>query len=184
MLYFSQSDKYLLSNFFTAEGLFCTPPGARRINWQRGWRRRALSRNGIHIFINKTKRKRNGTTYYNKYLWLSKNRFLHSQHYGQMQSGQSIGFLLMLYSSICRPFLDMKITGFSDCITENNFFRLDIILVWILGQFSTTIVPYRNWDGYDIDCLRHNHETWMVMTLTVFGITTKLGWLCRWLSSA
>ena len=55
-------DKYLLNNFFTAEGLFCTPPGARRINWQRGWRRRALSRNGIHIFINKTKRKRNGTT--------------------------------------------------------------------------------------------------------------------------
>jgi hypothetical protein len=25
-------DKYLLNNFFTAEGLFCTPPGARRIN--------------------------------------------------------------------------------------------------------------------------------------------------------
>ena len=67
-------DKYLLNNFFTAEGLFCTPPGARRINWQRGWRRRALSRNGIHIFINKTKRKRNGTTYYNKYFWLSKNK--------------------------------------------------------------------------------------------------------------
>jgi hypothetical protein len=68
-------DKYLLNNFFTAEGLFCTPPGARRINWHRGWRRRALSRNGIHIFIHKTKRKRNGTTYYNKYFRLSKNKF-------------------------------------------------------------------------------------------------------------
>ena len=31
--------------------------------------------------------------------------------------------------SICRSFLDMKITGFSECIIENNFMRLDIMLV-------------------------------------------------------
>jgi hypothetical protein len=26
---------------------------------------------------------------------------------------------------------------------------------------------------------RRNHSTWMVMPLTVFGITIQLGWLCR-----
>jgi hypothetical protein len=29
----------------------------------------------------------------------------------------------------------------------------------------------------------HNHSTWMVMPLTVFGLTIQLEWLCRWLSS-
>ena len=28
-------------------------------------------------------------------------------------------------------------------------------------------------------CLRHDHSTWMVMPLTVFGRTIQLGWLCR-----
>ena len=36
-----------------------------------------------------------------------------------------------------------------------------------------------NLDGYVVDCLRHNHSTWMIMPLTVFGITIQLGWLCR-----
>jgi hypothetical protein len=31
--------------------------------------------------------------------------------------------------SICRSFLNMKITGFSESIIENNFMRLDIMLV-------------------------------------------------------
>jgi hypothetical protein len=29
-------------------------------------------------------------------------------------------------------------------------------------------------DGYAVECLRHNHSTWMVMSLTVFGITIQL----------
>jgi hypothetical protein len=33
--------------------------------------------------------------------------------------------------------------------------------------------------GYAVDCLWHNHSTWAVMPLTVFGITIQLGWLCR-----
>jgi hypothetical protein len=31
----------------------------------------------------------------------------------------------MLYSSICRPFLDMKMAGVSECIIEKNFLRID-----------------------------------------------------------
>ena len=34
--------------------------------------------------------------------------------------------------------------------------------------------------GCAIDCLRHNHSTWMVIPLTVIGITIQLGWL--WMS--
>jgi hypothetical protein len=33
--------------------------------------------------------------------------------------------------------------------------------------------------GEYLDCLRHNHSTWKVMPLTVFGITIQLWWLCR-----
>jgi hypothetical protein len=36
-----------------------------------------------------------------------------------------------------------------------------------------------NLDGYDVDCFRHNHSTWVVIPLTVFGITIQLGKLRR-----
>jgi hypothetical protein len=35
-----------------------------------------------------------------------------------------------------------------------------------------------NLHGYAVDCLRINHSTWVVMPLTVFGITIQLGWMC------
>jgi hypothetical protein len=44
-----------------------------------------------------------------------------------------------------------------------------------LSVFGIT-VPI-NLDGYAVEYVRHNHSTWMVMPLTVFGITTQLEWL-------
>ena len=35
-----------------------------------------------------------------------------------------------------------------------------------------------NLDGYAVDSFWHNHSTWMVSPLNVFGITIELGWLC------
>jgi hypothetical protein len=33
---------------------------------------------------------------------------------------------------------------------------------------------YNNLDGYAVEYPQHKHSTWMVMPLTVFGITIKL----------
>jgi hypothetical protein len=64
---------------------------------------------------------------------------------------------------------------------KNNGFQKKLIMqntnIWIFA-------PPPQLSSRRATGLRHNHATWMVMPLTVSGITIQLGCLCRWICSA